>query len=105
MSKDRVVIGISAGAMILTLTIRFTYEYHKYKDDLNMLNTDNLQHLLGIGIVKFEFISHVNKENKMNFIKVSGYNYSDYPKYLVRDGGATIIDNNRIKCSGKIIIN
>lgn len=102
--KGGVVIGISAGAMVLTPTIRFTYEYHKYRGDLEGLNTDNLKDLSGIGIVKFEFIPHVDEENKSNFIRTVGYNYSDYPKYHVADGGAVIINGSEIRCFGKVIM-
>ncbi len=98
----KVLVGVSAGSMILTPTIMNTVIQHQIIGDFKELNTTGLSDFSGLGLVNFEFIPHFSQENK-------GAMASRYlPQttntvYGCPDGSGIIVKENEIGLFGPVL--
>ncbi len=65
----KVLVGVSAGAMIMTPTIMNTVIQHQIKGDFEELNKCGLTDYSGLALVNFEFVPHFTVESKGEMIK------------------------------------
>lgn len=101
-TPEKILIGVSAGAMIMTPTIMNTVVQHKITGDFEALNKSNLEDFSGLNLVNFEFIPHFSEVNKGQMIK----KYLPETKNVVYgcpDGSGIIINGNNIFLSENII--
>ncbi|MEI6462524.1 MAG: Type 1 glutamine amidotransferase-like domain-containing protein [bacterium] len=96
-----VLIGVSAGAIILTPTLESTYEYHKDFGDLNILLPSDFKEVTGLGLVDFEFIPHF--EDKSDFITKYTKNKGEYNIMCANGGSAVIVNGDIVSLYGKVI--
>lgn len=93
-NKGGILVGVSAGAHILSKTISCA----QFGDE-NLVNLTNLN---ALGLVKFQIIPHWNKKKKrLQDIKIYSKNHGILV-YTLEDGQGIIIDNNNICYFGNI---
>ena len=98
----KVLVGVSAGSMIMTPSINTTVVFHSQKGDLNKLNTVGLRNFSALNLVNFEFIPHFNGKEKGIFAK----NYSKTRKdsvYACNDGSGIIVDGEKTVFYGEAV--
>lgn len=97
----KVLIGVSAGAMIMTPSINTTAVFHTQKGDLKKENVVGLKDFRALNLVNFEFIPHFNKD-KETFVK----NYSRTQKNTVcacDDASGIIVNREKTVFYGKVV--
>jgi len=100
--SGKVLVGVSAGSMIMTPSINATVVFHSQKGDLDGLNAVGLRNFNALNLVNFEFIPHFNEKEKVAFAK----NYSKTQKnpiYACDDGSGIIIDGGKTTFYGRVI--
>ncbi len=100
--SQKVLIGVSAGAMILTPTIRNTFVYHTLKGDVDKLNFVHLEDFSGLSLTNFEFIPHFNWESKGEFAK-SYLHETKSVVYGCPDECGIVVDGSEITLYGDVI--
>jgi dipeptidase E len=94
-SKGKVLVGISAGSILMSKTI----DIAQFGDE-NFLNLKNTH---ALDLIDFEFMPHWNTD----FVYLDGVkNYSKINNntiYACKDGDGIIIDNNKMRFFGEII--
>jgi len=99
--SGRVLIGVSAGAIIMTPSINTSYALHLQKGDLDKLNKAGLKNFNALNLVNFEFIPHFDEKENGNFVK----NYSskrENPVYACNDGSGIIVNEEKTIFYGKV---
>ncbi|MBN2016463.1 Type 1 glutamine amidotransferase-like domain-containing protein [Candidatus Dojkabacteria bacterium] len=100
-SCGKVLIGLSAGSMIMTPTIRVSVDYHNHLGDFDELNVDEIKSYKGLSLVDFEFLPHFNLKPKRNFaenyLKRRGRDI-----YTCCDGSGIIVEGKKLKLIGEV---
>lgn len=103
-----VVIGVSAGAMLLTKSIACTVNYHSEIGNLKETTGYdygdlNKEDLIGLGLLDFEFIPHFKNSNKDVLLK--GYiDSSSNTIFGCSDGAGLVIKDEEIEICGNCFI-
>lgn len=94
-------IGVSAGSMIMTPTIRTTAIYHQHKGDFDALNELGLSDFTGLGLVNFEFVPHFVMDTKGQYVEefVRG---STNTIYGCPDGSGIVVYDDNIEFYGDV---
>ena len=92
-----VLTGLSAGALILTPTIKLAGAKNLDPDD----NDVGLKDLQGMGLVDFEFAPHFSTSSKMITALTNYSKKSPYPVYACSDGGGILIQDEKFSILGK----
>lgn len=95
-------IGVSAGSMIMTPTIRTTAIYHQHKGDFKALNEVGLADFTGLGLVDFEFVPHFTQDTKGKYVEEFVRDATNLI-YGCPDGRGIIVQNNKVTFYGDII--
>lgn len=95
-------IGVSAGSMIMTPTIRTTAIYHQHKGDFDALNELGLADFTGLNLVDFEFVPHFSSDTKGQYVDefIRG---ATSPVYGCPDGSGIIVQDDKVTFYGDII--
>jgi len=99
--SGKILIGVSAGAIIMTPSINTTLAFHPQTGDLDKLNTAGLKNFNALHLVNFEFIPHFDEKEKEVFAK----NYSQKrknPIYACNDGSGIIVNEKKTIFYGKV---
>lgn len=100
--NGNVLIGVSAGSMIMTPSINITAAFHSQKGDLEKLNAVRLRDFRALNLVNFEFIPHFNEKEKGVFAQK--YSKSrKHPIYACNDGSGIIVNGQQTTFYGKVI--
>ncbi|WP_339276804.1 Type 1 glutamine amidotransferase-like domain-containing protein [Paenibacillus sp. FSL W8-0426] len=96
-SNGGILIGVSAGSLLMTKTI----ELAGYGEDGD-LNGVGLKDMKALGLVEFEFLPHWDGSEKTEQ-SISRYaKAKDITVYLCRDGDAVVVNNTKIEFIGDI---
>ncbi|MBS4537512.1 Type 1 glutamine amidotransferase-like domain-containing protein [Clostridium sp. D2Q-11] len=96
--KGGVIIGVSAGAMVLTSSI----ESSNICGDINDTNLENSD---GLNFVNFDFVPHLNIQSNM-IEELKKYSLDNKSKkiFVCNDGSGLIINNNKIEIIGDVYL-
>jgi len=96
-SNGGILIGVSAGSLLMTRTIELAGN-----DEVGDLNSVGLEDMEALGLVEFEFLPHWDG-SKRTEQSISHYaKAKNTTVYLCRDGDAIIVNNTKIELIGDI---
>jgi len=99
--KGGVLIGVSAGSMIMSKTIRVTTIDTDMGGDQN---TVNLKDFSSLGLVDFEFFPHFDENNGELVKRLQEYSKrSNSVIYVCRDGDGIIVNGESVQFIGEVI--
>lgn len=99
---NKIVVGVSAGAMIMTPTVRTTAIYHQRKGDFDSLNAVGLTDFSGLGLVDFEFVPHFTQDTKGEYVR-EFVREATNPIYGCPDGSGIIVQNDKASLYGDVV--
>ncbi|MBU0975840.1 MAG: Type 1 glutamine amidotransferase-like domain-containing protein [Patescibacteria group bacterium] len=100
--RGSILIGLSAGSYIMTPSIAYTVEYHRWKGDFEELNVDKINDFKAVGLVDFEIVPHFDHEDKRDFTE----KYKKTTRnmiYGMYDGSGIIVKDKKIEFVGNIV--
>lgn len=99
--KGGVLIGVSAGSMIMSKTITIT----TIDTDINGdQNTVNLKDFTSLGLVDFEFFPHYNEKDREITERLIEYSKKiDSVIYACRDGDGIIVNEDDVQLVGEVV--
>jgi len=96
-----VLIGVSAGSIVMSRTIAVTTIDENIGGDQN---TIELKDFSGLGLNDFEFFPHFNKDNPEIVKRIKEYSIkSKSTIYTWKDGDGIIIDGNNMRFFGQVL--
>jgi dipeptidase E len=95
-----VLAGLSAGALIMTPTIKLA-EIPKFEADDNDVG---LKDLRGLGLTSFEFFPHYSPYKNRDLILTRYSKKTKFPIYASSDGGGIVIDGDQFAVHGKVTL-
>jgi dipeptidase E len=94
--KKGVLIGVSAGSIIMSDTINITA--------LHDTNTSGLTDYFALGLVDFEFLPHLNSDKEKYLSDLIEYSkISNTVIYACNDGDGILVDGGRMQFIGSVI--
>lgn len=98
--KGGVLVGVSAGGIIITPNIRTTTLYSEDKDDENVVG---LRDFTSLGLVDFEFFPHLNQKARyLKELKTHSETSSSII-YACNDGDGIVIEDDKMRFVGEIL--
>ncbi len=99
--KGGILIGVSAGSILMSKTIAVTSIDDDIGGDENLVN---LKDLSALGLNNFEFFPHFDKSNKEILKRLRGYSKrNESVIYACNDGDGIIISNNNMQFFGEVL--
>ena len=98
--KGGVLVGLSAGALIMSPTIRSAGEKDMYPDP----NEVKLKNLRGLNLFPFEFSPHYDHVKKEMNAHLKYSKKTRYPVFAVKDGSGVIIRGKEVMTHGKVFV-
>lgn len=96
-SDDALVIGLSAGAILMTPSVATAGLSH---GDENMIGLEDMS---GLDLVNFQIVVHFDESDQLSQ-EVSDYSeYQDCPVYALPEDGGLVIDNDRMIVLGEVL--
>lgn len=92
-----VLTGLSAGAILMTPTIR-TAGFPEFDRDEN---DENLKNLKAMNLCRFEFFPHYKKSRRYHECLLKESRYSEHPIYACPDGNGIVVNDTEIYFLGR----